>query len=146
MRKGGRRFPDDKLLPWSPLQDGSTITHHRSSRPEISVRFNPFVAPCENYHEHVDFIFESFELRDDFFKEHQKRTCRTSSGSLITPASATGSRPRNNLQYRHDRRGERAITARRKRQAPWHQPPAKVVTYKMSVYTISSHPRGLQDI
>ncbi len=71
--KGEREFLDDKLLPLvaaaGRLDDLRIID---PSRPEISVRFNPFVAPCENYHEHVNFIFESFDLRDDFFKEHQK--------------------------------------------------------------------------
>ena len=71
--KGEREFLDDKLLPLvaaaGRLDDLRIID---PARPEISVRFNPFVAPCENYHEHVNFIFESFDLRDDFFKEHQK--------------------------------------------------------------------------
>jgi type IV secretory pathway TraG/TraD family ATPase VirD4 len=42
------------------------------SKPHISVRYNPFYAIDENYQEHVNFIFRSFGLREDFFKGHQE--------------------------------------------------------------------------
>jgi hypothetical protein len=42
------------------------------SRPDISVRYNPLcIKEDDSYQEHVNFIFESFGLRDDFFKGHQ---------------------------------------------------------------------------
>ena len=42
------------------------------SRPLSSVRYNPFYAVDDNYQEHVNFIFGSFGLREDFFKGHQE--------------------------------------------------------------------------
>ena len=36
------------------------------------MRFNPFIAITGQYQEHVSFIFESFDLREDFFHGHQK--------------------------------------------------------------------------
>jgi type IV secretory pathway TraG/TraD family ATPase VirD4 len=42
------------------------------SKPHTSVRYNPFYAIDDNYQEHVNFIFRSFGLRDDFFKGHQE--------------------------------------------------------------------------
>jgi type IV secretory pathway TraG/TraD family ATPase VirD4 len=41
------------------------------SRPDISVRYNPFVAMDDLYQEHANFIFESFDLKQDFFYGHQ---------------------------------------------------------------------------
>jgi Type IV secretory system Conjugative DNA transfer len=41
------------------------------SRPDISVRYNPFVADEALYQEHANFVFESFDLKEDFFHGHQ---------------------------------------------------------------------------
>ncbi|HTC92021.1 MAG TPA: type IV secretory system conjugative DNA transfer family protein [Terriglobales bacterium] len=42
------------------------------SRPDISARYNPlYIKEDDSYQEHVNFIFESFALKDDFFKGHQ---------------------------------------------------------------------------
>jgi len=41
------------------------------TQPGISVRWNPLSMTANSYHEHVNFIFESFGLRRDFFKGHQ---------------------------------------------------------------------------
>lgn len=41
------------------------------SRPEISVRWNPLSITDDSYFEHVNFIFESFGFRHEFFKGHQ---------------------------------------------------------------------------
>lgn len=41
------------------------------SRPETSVRFNPFYCKDDAYQEHVNSIFESFALKEDFFSGHQ---------------------------------------------------------------------------
>ena len=61
--KGEREFLDDKLLPLiaaaGRLDDLRIID---PARPEISVRFNPFIAITGQYQEHVSFIFESFDL------------------------------------------------------------------------------------
>ncbi len=42
------------------------------SKPDTSARYNPFYAIDDNYQEHVNFIFRSFGLREDFFKGHQE--------------------------------------------------------------------------
>jgi hypothetical protein len=41
------------------------------SRPDISVRYNPFYSKDDSYQERVNFIFESFALKEDFFHGHQ---------------------------------------------------------------------------
>jgi SAM-dependent methyltransferase len=42
------------------------------SRPLESSSYNPFYAVDDNYQEHVNFIFRSFGLREDFFSGHQE--------------------------------------------------------------------------
>ena len=37
-----------------------------------SCRYNPFYSLDDAYQEHVNFIFRSFGLREDFFKGHQE--------------------------------------------------------------------------
>jgi hypothetical protein len=51
------------------LQDLKVID---PSNPRESVRFNPFHSREELYQEHVNFIFQSFGLKEDFFKGHQE--------------------------------------------------------------------------
>jgi hypothetical protein len=58
------------------------------TQPEISVRWNPLVMTAHKYHEHVNFIFESFGLRRDFFKGHQ----HTYFGDLVRVLYYTGKR------------------------------------------------------
>ncbi|MEW5976454.1 MAG: type IV secretory system conjugative DNA transfer family protein [Acidobacteriota bacterium] len=41
------------------------------SRPEESVRYNPFYTDDDNYMAQVNMIFGSFHLRDEFFAKHQ---------------------------------------------------------------------------
>jgi type IV secretory system conjugative DNA transfer VirD4/TraG family protein len=41
------------------------------SRPDISIRYNPFVADDGLYQERANFVFESFDLKQDFFHGHQ---------------------------------------------------------------------------
>src|SRR4029077_20818228 len=41
------------------------------SRPDISVRYNPFACANGLYQEHANFVFESFDLKQDFFHGHQ---------------------------------------------------------------------------
>ena len=73
MAKVSARFLEDFLIPEvaaaGRLQDLSIIS---PSRPDISMRFNPFVSLAQNYQDHVNFIFESFDLKTDFFHGHQK--------------------------------------------------------------------------
>jgi len=42
------------------------------THPSESARYNPFYALDDAYQEHVNFIFRSFGLREDFFKGHQE--------------------------------------------------------------------------
>jgi len=41
------------------------------SRPDISARYNPFFSEHDLYQEHANFVFESFDLKEDFFHGHQ---------------------------------------------------------------------------
>ena len=41
------------------------------SQPDTSVRYNPFFSEHELYQEHANFVFESFDLKEDFFHGHQ---------------------------------------------------------------------------
>src|SRR6202021_3626070 len=70
--KGEREFLD-RLLPHIEaarrLQDLRVID---PSPPSESARYNPFYALDDAYQEHVNFIFRSFGLREDFFKGHQE--------------------------------------------------------------------------
>ncbi len=70
--KGERDFLD-RLLPHieaaGRLQDLRVID---PTHPSESARYNPFYALDDAYQEHVNFIFRSFGLREDFFKGHQE--------------------------------------------------------------------------
>ena len=41
------------------------------SQPDVSARYNPFFSEHGLYQEHANFIFESFDLKEDFFHGHQ---------------------------------------------------------------------------
>ena len=70
--KGEREFLD-RLLPHIEAagrsQDLRVID---PTHPLESARYNPFYALDDAYQEHVNFIFRSFGLREDFFKGHQE--------------------------------------------------------------------------
>ena len=71
--KGDREFLD-RLLPHieaaGRLQD---LRFLDPTHPTESARYNPFYAlDDDDYQEHVNFIFRSFGLREDFFKGHQE--------------------------------------------------------------------------
>src|SRR3984957_20429856 len=70
--KGEREFLD-RLLPHieaaGRLKDLRVID---PTHPSESARYNPFYALDDAYQEHVNFIFRSFGLREDFFKGHQE--------------------------------------------------------------------------
>jgi Type IV secretory system Conjugative DNA transfer len=70
--KGEREFLD-RLLPHieaaGRLQDLRVLD---PTHPTESARYIPFYALDDAYQEHVNFIFRSFGLREDFFKGHQE--------------------------------------------------------------------------
>ena len=69
--KGDHEFLSD-LLP--AIESAGRMHQFRllnPSRPDISVRYNPFYSHDDLYQEHANFIFESFDLRQDFFYGHQ---------------------------------------------------------------------------
>ena len=70
--KGEREFLDH-ILPHiaaaGRLQDLRILD---PTHPTESCRYNPFYALDDAYQEHVNFIFRSFGLREDFFKGHQE--------------------------------------------------------------------------
>jgi hypothetical protein len=76
--KGEREFLH-RLLPHieaaGRLQDLRVID---PTHPAESARYNPFYALDDAYQEHVNFIFRSFGLREDFFKGHQEAYLSTS--------------------------------------------------------------------
>ncbi len=70
--KGDQEFLE-RLLPHieaaGRLQDLRVID---PSNPRESARYNPFYSGDALYQEHVNFIFQSFGLKEDFFKGHQE--------------------------------------------------------------------------
>jgi type IV secretory system conjugative DNA transfer VirD4/TraG family protein len=58
------------------------------SRPDISVRYNPFFSEYGLYQEHANFVFESFDLKQDFFHGHQA----TYLSDLVRVLARTGRR------------------------------------------------------
>jgi hypothetical protein len=70
--KGEREFLD-RLLPHieaaGRLRDLRVID---PANPHESCSYNPFYSVDDTYQEHVNFVFRSFGLREDFFKGHQE--------------------------------------------------------------------------
>jgi hypothetical protein len=58
------------------------------SRPDISTRYNPLFSEHGLYQEHANFIFESFDLKEDFFHGHQATYLR----DLVRVLAHTGKR------------------------------------------------------
>jgi hypothetical protein len=58
------------------------------SRPDISMRYNPFFSEHGLYQEHANFVFESFDLKEDFFHGHQA----TYLSDLVRVLAHTGKR------------------------------------------------------
>ena len=69
--KGDQEFLSDLL----PAVEAAGRMHQlrvlSPSRPDISVRYNPFFSEHGLYQEHANFVFESFDLKQDFFHGHQ---------------------------------------------------------------------------
>ncbi len=86
--KGDQEFLSD-LLPH--IESAGRMHQLRvlnPARPDISVRYNPFVSADDLYQEHVNFIFESFDLKKDFFRSHQA----TYLSDLVRVLAHTGKR------------------------------------------------------
>ena len=69
--KGDKEFLSD-LLP--AIETAGRMHQLRvldPSRPDVSARYNPFFSEHGLYQEHANFIFESFDLKEDFFHGHQ---------------------------------------------------------------------------
>jgi hypothetical protein len=69
--KGDKEFLSD-LLP--AIETAGRMHQLRvldPSRPDISARYNPFFSEHGLCQEHANFIFESFDLKEDFFHGHQ---------------------------------------------------------------------------
>ena len=69
--KGDKEFLSD-LLP--AIETAGRMHQLRvldPSQPDISARYNPFFSEHDLYQEHANFIFESFDLKEDFFHGHQ---------------------------------------------------------------------------
>ena len=70
--KGDQEFLNNLLYEFAAAGRMQQLRILDPSRPDISVRYNPlYIKEDDSYQEHVNFIFESFALRDDFFKGHQ---------------------------------------------------------------------------
>ena len=71
--KGDRKFMDRLIEDFAATGRLQDVRLLDPSRPELSVRYNPLYLADEddNYEEYVNFIFESFGLKQDFFKDHQ---------------------------------------------------------------------------
>jgi hypothetical protein len=69
--KGDQEFLSDLL----PAIEASGRMHQlrilNPSKPDVSVRYNPFFSEHGLYQEHANFVFESFDLKEDFFHGHQ---------------------------------------------------------------------------
>lgn len=86
--KGDQEFLSDLL----PTIETAGRMHQLSvlnpSRPDISVRYNPFYSEHGHYQEHANFIFQSFDLKEDFFHGHQA----TYLSDLVRVLAHTGKR------------------------------------------------------
>ena len=86
--KGDREFLSDLL----PVLETAGRMHQLRvldpSRPDISARYNPFFSEQGLYEEHANFVFESFDLKEDFFHGHQATYLR----DLVRVLANTGKR------------------------------------------------------
>jgi hypothetical protein len=86
--KGDKGFLHDLL----PAIESSGRMHQLRvldpSQPEVSARYNPFVSEQGFHQEHANFIFQSFDLKQDFFHGHQA----TYLNDLVRVLAHTGKR------------------------------------------------------
>jgi hypothetical protein len=69
--KGDQEFLSDLLPAIETAGRMHQLRVLNPSRPDISVRYNPFFSEHGLYQEHANFVFESFDLKEDFFHGHQ---------------------------------------------------------------------------
>src|SRR5207253_328862 len=69
--KGDQEFLADLLTAIEAAGRMHQLRVLNPSRPDISVRYNPFFSEHGLYQEHANFVFESFDLKEDFFHGHQ---------------------------------------------------------------------------
>lgn len=69
--KGDQEFLSDLLPAIETAGRMHQLRVLNPSRPDISVRYNPFHSEHGLYQEHANFVFESFDLKRDFFHGHQ---------------------------------------------------------------------------
>ena len=69
--KGDKEFLSDLLPAFETAGRMHQLRILDPSRPDISARYNPFFSEHGLYQEHANFIFESFDLKQDFFHGHQ---------------------------------------------------------------------------
>lgn len=86
--KGDREFLTDLLPAFETTGRMHQLKVLDPSRPDISARYNPFRSEHGLYDEHANFIFESFDLKEDFFHGHQAIYLR----DLVRILAATGKR------------------------------------------------------
>jgi hypothetical protein len=86
--KGDQEFLSDLL----PAIEAAGRMHQlrvlNPARPDISVRYNPLFSSDGLYQEHANFVFESFDLKQDFFHGHQA----TYLNDLVRVLAHTGKR------------------------------------------------------
>jgi hypothetical protein len=70
--KGEREFLDHLLPHIAAAGRSQDLRILDPTHPSESCRYNPFYSLADAYQEHVNFIFRSFGLREDFFKGHQE--------------------------------------------------------------------------
>ena len=69
--KGDKEFLSDLLPAFETAGRMHQLRVLDPSRPDISARYNPFFSEHGLYQEHANFVFESFDLKEDFFHGHQ---------------------------------------------------------------------------
>jgi Type IV secretory system Conjugative DNA transfer len=86
--KGDQEFLSDLLPAIETAGRMHQLRVLNPSRPDISVRYNPFFSEHGLHQEHANFVFESFDLKEDFFHGHQA----TYLSDLVRVLAHTGKR------------------------------------------------------
>ena len=86
--KGDKEFLSDLLPAFETAGRMHQLRILDPSRPDISARYNPFFSEHGLYQEHANFVFESFDLKEDFFHGHQA----TYLSDLVRVLAHTGKR------------------------------------------------------
>ena len=69
--KGDKEFLSDLLPAFEAAGRMHQLRILDPSQPDKSARYNPFFSEHGLYQEHANFVFESFDLKEDFFHGHQ---------------------------------------------------------------------------